>query len=227
MKQLSLLALLALSSSVLAEPRPLDLDSLPLGPGVTRVNENGEVLLRIDRSAGEAAGGVLLFHLEKPGVQHDRYALLGEVRYRKMPAGSFLEMWNHFPLQKGGTEIEASYFSRTMGESGPMGKLSGDSDWRVFQLPFFADDGTGRRPLRLTLNVQFQGAGGIVEIRKLRFLDGLGGGGAAVPKAGGLGPVAAGFAAGAAVATGVAVICWRVAALRTRRELRRIHAADA
>ena len=208
-----------------SEPQNLDLAKLNLGAGVTLKKEGEQSILRIDRAKSKEAQSVFLFNLEKPAVASDSYALLGEIRYENMPSGSFLETWNHFPEKKGGTEIGASCFSRTMGDSGPMGKLSGNSDWRFFTLPFFMNDGSGRRPLRITFNAQFAGPGGVVEIRNLRFRDGLGTGAATSLLH--LSPLLVGGVVGAAVATTAGVFVWRAAARRTQRELRRIQSMDA
>lgn len=220
--QLLLPLLLAATSSAWSNPRELKLPELQLGASATHSLEEGKLTLRIDHTQAANQSSELLFHLEKPAIRNQSYALVGEVRYQGMPPESFLEMWNHFPAKRGGKEIDASFFSRTMGDSGPMGKLAGNSDWRPFQLPFFMDDGSKRTPLKLTFNIQFQGAGGMVEIRNLRLVDGVGKG--AALQSGNL--LAIGIAAGAAAATTVAVICWRVSSARTQRELRRIQSVD-
>lgn len=227
MKRRILLPLLIVATSCAwAGPRALKLEDLQLGPRASHSVEDGELSLKIDHTQGANASSELLFNLNKPAIRNQSYALVGEVRYKGMPPESFLEMWNHFPAKRGGKEIDASCFSRTMGESGPMGKLAGESDWRPFQLPFFMNDGSKRTPLQLTFNVQFQGAGGTVEIRNLRLVDGLGKGASIQQLSSPAGLLAIGFTAGAAVATTVAVICWRVSSARTQRELRRIQAVD-
>jgi hypothetical protein len=60
-------------------------------------------------------------------------------------------MWSYFP--DGGF-----YFSRTLGEIGPMKHLEGNSGWRDFSLPFFLGKGK-RQPDRLVVNVVFEGSG--------------------------------------------------------------------
>jgi len=81
-------------------------------------------------------------------------------------------MWSHLPAEAGGKEIAASFFSRTLGVSGPMQKLKGDSDWRYFQLPAIVNDGSKRIPLKLTLNVILPEKG-VVELRNLRLMPDL------------------------------------------------------
>lgn len=218
--------LLAITTPAWSTPRELKLEELQLGASAAHALQEGKLTLKIDHTQAANQSSELLFTLPKPSIRNQSYALVGEVRYHAMPAGSFLELWNHFAAKRGGNEVDASFFSRTMGDSGPMAKLSGDSDWRPFQLPFFMDDGSKRAPLKLTFNVQFQGAGGSVEIRNLRLVDGLGKGASIQQTTHPAGLLAIGFTAGAAAATTVAVICWRVSSARTQRELRRIQSVD-
>jgi hypothetical protein len=93
---------------------------------------------------------VTLLTIEKPTITADFYSVSGVIRYEHVEGTGFLEMWNHFG--------EAAYFSRALGESGPMGKLSGTSDWRAFVLPF---NGTGAKshPTKLVVNLQLPGKG--------------------------------------------------------------------
>ena len=57
-----------------------------------------------------------LFALPDPGITTTQYALTGTVSYEGVTGTGYLEMWNHFP---GG----GMFFSRTLGQSGPMGRL--------------------------------------------------------------------------------------------------------
>src|SRR5258706_160420 len=75
------------------------------------------------------------------------YAIIGKIKYESVEGDGFLEMWNYFPPAKPGSP-EEKYFSRTLGESGPMGKITGSSDWRVFKVPFNRT-GTSNAPARL------------------------------------------------------------------------------
>jgi len=229
MKRFFTLMLAVSAAAVLqaGELTPLDLSTLKLAPGVTVEKEGEQTFLRIDHTKGTAAESKLVFNLEEPKSTQESYALTGEVRYRGMAPGSYLETWNHFGAKPGDKVISISAFSRTLGESGPMGKLSGESEWRAFILPFFMNDGSKRHPLRVTFNVQFQGAGGVVEIRNLHWSDGFGES-AAVPGTGNAQAMTiAGFAGGVAVAALSAVAVWKFLRHRTARELRRIQAADA
>jgi hypothetical protein len=87
--------------------------------------------------------------ISDPCITSNRYALTGKVKYEHVPFG-FLEMWNYFPDGK-------AYFSRTLGNSVPVGTLSGSSDWRSFMLPFNIGKDTKMRPTRLELNVVLTG----------------------------------------------------------------------
>ena len=107
---------------------------------------------------GEGPKVFRLGRIERPGIAADRYALSGEIRYEDVHAGSYLEMWNHLP---GGE----AFFSRTLALTGPMGQLSGSSDWRRFTLPAFLNDHPAR-PVALELNLVLTGPG-VVEIGPL------------------------------------------------------------
>jgi hypothetical protein len=93
---------------------------------------------------------VTLLPIEQPKITADVYSISGEVRYEGVEGDGFLEMWNYFG--------ESAYFSRTLGESGPMGKLSGTSDWRAFVLPFNAT-GAKSHPTKLVINLHLPGKG--------------------------------------------------------------------
>lgn len=112
------------------------------------------VALKIENT-GSAPLMATVLVIENPKVTGDFYSLSGDVRYEGVEGDGFLEMWNHFG--------EAAYFSRTMGDTGPMGKLRGTSDWRPFILPFNAT-GTKSRPTKLVVNVHLP-AKGVVYLR--------------------------------------------------------------
>jgi hypothetical protein len=102
----------------------------------------------------------------KPGLSPIPYQVTGEVRYENVGTG-FLEMWSHFPPTQPG-QPEGSYFSRTLGEVGPMRKLEGSSAWRSFILPFDPTGASGP-PTRLELNIVLPD-GGTVWLRNVRLL---------------------------------------------------------
>jgi hypothetical protein len=94
---------------------------------------------------------VTVLDMENPGIKMYHYAMEGSVRYENVKGKGYLEMWNWFA--DGGM-----YFSRTLGDSGPMQALEGSSDWRPFSLPFFSSAKSGV-PKRIVVNVVFAGRG--------------------------------------------------------------------
>ena len=114
--------------------------------------------LKIDGGAGAP---VTVAIIERPAINGQRYAVTGQVRYEEVDGTGYLEMWSHFP-------DGAQYFSRTLGDVGPMMKLQGTSGWRRFTLPF---DATGAPlPTRLVVNVVLPGRG-VVYLGPLRLVD--------------------------------------------------------
>lgn len=105
---------------------------------------------------------VSLFALPDPGITTTQYALTGSLSYEGVTGTGYLEMWNHFP--DGG-----AYFSKTLGQSGPMGSLQGSSNWRQFTLPFFSDAKTGA-PSKLDFNLVLPGSG-TVKLGSLRLVQ--------------------------------------------------------
>ena len=106
-------------------------------------------------------------HLDRAGnhgnpVRPDRQRQL-----RRRSGDGYLEMWNHFP--NGG-----AYFSKTLGDSGPMGGLRGSSSWRPFSLPFMSDAKTGT-PSRLEFNLVLPGPGTVKlgDLRLVQYPDGI------------------------------------------------------
>ena len=110
---------------------------------------------------------VALLTLAEPGITATQYAITGSVSYEGVHGSGYLEMWNHFP--NGG-----AYFSKTLGDSGPMGRLRGSSNWRPFSLPFMSDAETGA-PNTLELNLVLPGPGTVKlgGLRLVQYPDGL------------------------------------------------------
>ena len=92
-----------------------------------------------------------LLKVLNPAITKKLYAIAGEVKYEGVRGTGYLEMWNYFPPAKPGM-VEAAYFSRTLGDSGEMGKLTGTSGWRRFMLPFDRSGASGP-PTRLEINL--------------------------------------------------------------------------
>jgi hypothetical protein len=117
-------------------------------PKAGSIEKDGETsVLKIVRGPQDPQV-VPLVTLEKPQLKEHSYRIKGKVKFEGVTGEGFLEMWSHFPDPKPG-----AFFSRTMAENGPMGKLRGTSPWREFTLPFFIDDKTYPMPSKLQLNV--------------------------------------------------------------------------
>lgn len=129
-----------------------DAGKLKTGTVVTLPDKS--TALKIENAGTEPLMATVLV-VEKPKISGDFYVLSGDVRYEGVEGDGFLELWNHFG--------DAQYFSRTLGETGPMGKLRGTSDWRPFILPFNAT-GAKSHPTKLVFNVQLPSKG-IVYLR--------------------------------------------------------------
>jgi hypothetical protein len=111
---------------------------------------------------------VQLLKINQPPISKKVYAITGEIRYEGVRGEGYLEMWNCYPSTKPGM-MEGRYFSRTLGESGPMGRISGTSSWRAFTLPFDRT-GTTATPARLEINL-FLPAQGTVYVGPLKLVE--------------------------------------------------------
>lgn len=116
--------------------------------------------LRVVHTAGSPATFPLAT-IERPGIRLSRYALKGRVKYERVAAGSYLEMWNYLP--------DGAFFSRALAQDGPMGRLDGSSGWREFVLPFSNREG-GSPPDRLAFNLVLTGSG-TVEIGPVELVQ--------------------------------------------------------
>lgn len=101
----------------------------------------------------------LLIELAEPGISAPVYALKGMIRYEGVEGDGYLQLDNHFGAK-------GTYFSKSLAMSGPLGKLSGSSDWRPFMLPFYANsgdqaDGTSPVPEKLSLGLFLPGSGSV------------------------------------------------------------------
>jgi hypothetical protein len=156
MQRIALLALVLFAMNVAAgqAAQPVHVRGDAITP------KGGLMLPPIDVNGSSVASTQEIVEIESPQVSGDSYALSGKVEYSDVTGTGYLEMWSYFP--DGG-----QYFSRTLGESGPMGKLSGSSLARPFVLPFFLN-GSPARPSRLVVNVVLP-AQGHVRVSELRF----------------------------------------------------------
>lgn len=129
------------------------------GAGVERTKVGDAPALTVRGKAGRKTTS-LLATIEKPGITSIRYAVKGWIRYDGVEGDGFVELWNHFG--------EQAYFSRTLGDAGPMAKVTGDSGWRVFFLPFTANE--GMTPDKLTLSLVLPGVG-TATVTDVRLVD--------------------------------------------------------
>ncbi|MGI9293527.1 MAG: hypothetical protein ACR2PS_06045 [Pseudomonadales bacterium] len=94
------------------------------------VADSGELSIR----ANPAAQFLPIIVLENPAIELPVYALKGMIRYSGVTGDGYLQLDNYF--DGGGV-----FFSKSLAPNGPLQKISGDSDWRPFILPFFANTG--------------------------------------------------------------------------------------
>jgi len=106
----------------------------------------------------------LLLELPNPGLGMPVYALKGLVQYENVQGEGFLQLDNYFG-------DAGPFFTKSVAADGPLGKISGSSDWRPFALPFFANtgnrpDGAMTLPDKLVLSLVLPG-GGTVSISEV------------------------------------------------------------
>ncbi len=128
---------------------------------------DGRSALKISNATGTPST-VRICAVQSPPVTKTKYALRGEVKYENVKGNGYLEMWSYFPPTASDAP-EGAYFSRTLGESGEMGKITGTSNWRKFTLPFDRT-GTGAPPCRLEFNL-FLPAQGTVYVSHLELVE--------------------------------------------------------
>ena len=114
----------------------------------------------------------LLIELPDPGISLPVYALKGMVRYENVQGEGFLQLDNHFG------EL-GTFFTKGLASAGPMGKISGSSDWRPFVLPFYANtgdqaDGASPLPEKLSLSLFLPGSGtvSVAEVGLYQYVPG-------------------------------------------------------
>jgi len=135
--------------------------------GGTPVTIDGKSALKV-ANTNDTPLQAQLVKLAKPAITKKLYAITGEVKYEGVYGNGYLEMWNYFPPIKPGMP-EGAYFSRTLGESGDLGKITGTSNWRHFMLPFDRT-GTSETPTRLEINL-FLPAQGTVFISSIKLVE--------------------------------------------------------
>lgn len=98
-----------------------------------------------------------LIEIADPGITSPVYALKGMIRYENVQGDGFLQLDSQF----GG---RGTFFTKSLSPAGPLGKVSGSSDWRPFILPFYANSGDQARgaslfPEKLSLALYLPGSG--------------------------------------------------------------------
>ncbi|MEM9480684.1 MAG: hypothetical protein AAGA58_13605 [Verrucomicrobiota bacterium] len=114
----------------------------------------------VDKKTGSQEP-VSLLVVENPEVERANYLVAGQVRFSDVAGSAYLEMWTVY-------DDDRRYFSRTLGDTGPMAKMSGNSDWRSFMLPFHGD--AEQQPVQLEINAILPG-GGSMEFRNVALYE--------------------------------------------------------
>lgn len=135
-------------------------DQLPHGFSASVTGDPEHPVIQVV-SEGARAGRVNLATIRNPLLNAPCYAIRGEISYSDVTSDGFMEMWIWFG------EAE-SYFSRAVAEAGPMGKLSAQSGWRGFSLPFNAL--TRSSPTKLELDINLPSRGNVT-VRNLRLVQ--------------------------------------------------------
>lgn len=121
---------------------------------VDLINSNGHLalegdVLKITNDSGLPLT-VKLQTIDNPPITETRYAIEGEVRYANVLGQGHLESWNEFET--------GNFFSKTTQPSGPMGVITGTSNWRSFVIPFTITR-KSTPPKRIELNLVLPGNG--------------------------------------------------------------------
>lgn len=113
-----------------------------------------------------------LIEIANPGISAPVYALKGMVRYENVQGDGYLQLDNHFG-EKG------TFVTKSLAPTGPLGKISGSSDWRPFVLPFYANSGdrsssAAPTPEKLTLAIYLplSGTVSISDVALYQYADG-------------------------------------------------------
>jgi len=129
-------------------------------PGTLAEDPRLGKVLRVERTE-PTPQSIRLANWKNPEIKAAFYAVRGQVRHDDVEGAGYLEMWNDFGAA-------GRFFTRTMGQMGPMRTVSGTSPWRAFYLPFNAT-GVSGPPSALEINLVLPGKG-VVEIGDMELL---------------------------------------------------------
>jgi hypothetical protein len=132
-----------------------------------RLSSNEAAFLEVENTNATELR-VTLLKIENPPVSSMQYAVTGEIAYENVKGDGFLELWSVFAPRKPGAR-EERYFTRTLGRSGEMGKISGTSATRPFSL-VFDRTGTLHPPIQFEINLILPGPGK-VRIGPLKLVE--------------------------------------------------------
>jgi hypothetical protein len=145
----------AMAGSTAAQEPAMEIDWAKVAPASGHVLDDAAEV-----TAGPAGGTFPLIAVQAPSLGTIGYELRGQVRHRDVAGIAYLEMWSVFA-------DGSRYFSRTVAQTGPQAALTGTSDWRAFELPFYLN-GTPSPP-RLEINVVMPGPG-TVDVGRLTLV---------------------------------------------------------
>ncbi|MCI0638288.1 MAG: hypothetical protein L0Y72_05925 [Gemmataceae bacterium] len=138
-----------------AQERLVWLNAEQMGPSA-KVHSEGEQakapLVEIF-GTGTMVTSVKVLEIEQPQVPSHQYQLSGKIKYENVQGVGYVEMWSAFD------DGLPPRFSRTLAETGPMGKISGNSAWRDLVLPFYSEP--GNLPTKIWVNVVLPGKGNV------------------------------------------------------------------
>jgi len=115
------------------------------------------------RNTQAKAASLSVLAIDRPGVAARQFAVAGQVRHEGVEGTGYLGMW---VIYADGSH----FFSRTLGQAGPMKSLTGAADWRDFLLPFDQTGRSGPGPSRLEVNIVLPGPG-TVYLKSLRLVE--------------------------------------------------------
>lgn len=118
-----------------------------LAPDPVLATRSGD---EIEVHGQEGPTNTMVIAVDDPPVPSHQYLLKGQIRYAEVAGVGHLEMWSTIPGK-------GSFFTKTLADSGAMGRLTGTSAWRDVELPFFSEPGL--LPERITVSVVLPGKG--------------------------------------------------------------------